>query len=138
VDRSKRIYRLRIRFDFKDKKSWKSIWNSTSRNPKDMAAYVNKNGLVRAAIEGEKLLGYAQSTLLEIDGHDYVTSQWEASVSVPINPGTKTYKRQADIVGLSLITREEKITIFVDGSMSRRNLTEEEKKFKITEHSLGV
>lgn len=131
------LYRLRWRFDFAGRPSRVGGWNSASTNPKDMAAFVDKTGLVRACIEAESVLTYQLKVLAEVDGHCYVTSSWEMAAALPtFNSGA--YTTQGSIIGLSLVTLEEKLTVFVSGQVLRKPLLDYQKKIDLTEHRLGV
>lgn len=132
------IHRLRWRFDFAGRPSRCGIWNGAGR-PEDGAWAVDKAGLVRAAIEMESVVTQETTVALELDGADYASAQWEAyaRVSNVLAPGRVAPPSQ--IAGLSFLTRTEKITVFVDGRLTRRDLTAEEKKLStFTEHTAGT
>lgn len=131
------IYRLRWVFRWVDGKVRRGIWNGASNRFEDTAASINKTGLIQAAIEGEHVTGYGIKTLFECDGHDYASASWMAASSMPaligkINAGS--VRLIPDIIGLSFTTRNERVSVFVDGSISRRPNTEYEKQFKLREH----
>ena len=103
--------------------------------------------LTKAVIEAEKHSSWGISRILELDGHRYVSAQWECCATVPmflrkdgkpdvapghhISPGT--------IVGLSFLTPDEKLTVFIDGHCKVTKLSENDRDFKhFTEHKLGV
>lgn len=135
----KPIYRLRWVFEFNNKASVVGQWNGASRHPSDMASFVNKTDLKRAIIEGEEQFTWRLNRLLEIPSADYVNMEWVAAVSAPLNLANE-YRRKVSgqIIGMSIVTRDKKITVYVDGSVSERILSESEREFKITEHSIGV
>jgi len=129
-------YRLRWRFDFVDGKTKYGIWDGASDLFKDKAAAVNKNGLLRASIEGEKIGEWTVKTLLEVDGHKYVSAEWLASASVgAFGNGSST--SPGTIVGLGFILDDKKVWIYKNGTGGSRMLTENDKKFKLLEHTAG-
>jgi len=135
----KTYYRLRWRFDFADKKARVGVWNNASPLPQDSAWSVKKDGLIRAAIEGENIYTSEQVTLLECPGQDYATCQVVAYAKIPRaigHHGTVTPK--GHFGGMAILTRDEKITVYVDGRIERAPLTANEKKFDLHEHKLGV
>ena len=131
------LLRLRWRFDFKDKPSKVGQWNGTSQNPCDMAAYINKAGLIRMAVEGEKISQWVTKTIFDVVGSEYVSCQWRTALSAPGIGGPMRYVKSGDVIALVVKTNKYKITVFVDGQMKRELLTEDELKFKIFEHNLG-
>jgi len=132
-----RLYRLRWRFCFAGKPDRRGIWNGASGRPEDGAWAVPKEGLLGAIIEGEDFHTHEVKKFLEIPGEDYVTAQWEAYARIPGFMGVESVTRAPNIYGLSFKTREEKITVAIDGRVHRRPLSEEEKKFKLKEHTAG-
>ena len=127
-------YRLRWRFDFANGTKKIGPWNGNSPHHRDMAFSIKKDGLVRAFIEGEKVGEWVIKPMLEVDGHMYASAQWQTAAGV--SPfGTGEYTAKGRIIGLSLLTNDEKLTVFVDGRGERRPLTAHEKQFQITEHS---
>lgn len=131
------MLRLRWRFVFSDGRPDKiGGWNSTSQNPCDMAAFIDKKNLLMAIIEGEKIGAWTVKTMLEIDGHMYATAKWVTALSAPMFVD-KEYKAPGSIVGLEFQTGTHGITVFVDGQIKSRNLEHHDTQFKITEHSVG-
>jgi hypothetical protein len=134
----KPIYRLRWAFEFKDKIKI-GQWNGASRMPSDMAAFVNKTGLRYAVIEGEEQFTWRVNRLLEVPAADYVSMEWVAAVSAPLGLSAGQSARvSGHIIGLTIVTRCKKITVYIDGSLVQRSLSEDERKFKLTEHNIGV
>jgi hypothetical protein len=134
----KPYYRLRWRFDFMGRKSRYSGWNDNRQDPKSMAAFVNKTGLVRAAIEGERVGQWSIKTLLEMDGHVYASAEWVNALTSPAFFGSGSFRAAGTPIGLSFLTADKKYTVYVDGQIKVRNLNNYEQKFKLTEHRLGV
>lgn len=134
------IYRLRWRFDFIDRPSKFGIWNGASNNFSDSAAAVNKSGLIRAIIEGEKTGDWVVRPLLEMDGHAYVTSQWVrlANASQLMSSDVQKASLPSSLVGLSFLSSDKKYTVYVDGTCSVIDLPKNRMNIKLKEHSLGV
>jgi len=131
------LYRLRWCFDFHNKPTRYGQWNGANQKPEEMAAFINKEGLVRASIQGCMIQRWHDETLVEVDGHNFASFSWEAAFNAPVFSKLTSYKNQGVVIGLSLLTRTEKISVFVDGSMRRRPLTGHELKFKLEEHTGG-
>lgn len=102
---------LRWRFDFHDKPSKIGGWLNDSQEPSMMAAYVNKEGLSRAAIEAKNLHTKEVITAVECDGWDFFNFQWVA-VAVPVKSGPAP----RHIIGMKLLTRTKATTFYIDGS----------------------
>jgi len=135
----KPIYRLRWVFEFNEKRSVVGQWNGASRLPRDMAAFVNKDGLKRAVIEGEEQFTWRLNRFLEMPAADYVSMEWVAAVSAPLGlANVGSAKIGGMIIGLTIVGRDKKITIYIDGTIKEQLLSEQEKKFKIHEHNIGV
>jgi len=131
------LYRLRWRFDFVNKKSKYGGWNSMSTQPVDMAAFVDKTGLLRASIETESISTYALKTMAEIDGHKYVSCSWKAAASSP-SFLAGSFKTCGSVIGLTMYTEDLEVTVFVDGQIKVNKLKEHQKKIDVVEHKLGA
>jgi hypothetical protein len=131
------FYRLRWRFDFANRPSRYGVWNGASPHKSDMAAFVPKDGLVRAAVEGIKVARNVNVILAEVDGHNFASFAWDAAVGLPSIGLQGSFSRESTIVGLSILSRTEKITVYIDGKVKRRPLTGHEMKFKLEEHKGG-
>lgn len=132
----KPLYRLRWRFLFSDGKPDRvGVWNGTSQSPQDMASFVNKNNLLYAIIEGEKVGSWTTKEIVKIEGHKYATCKWHVALSTPVFiQGNNEYVKAGDIVGLQMQTNDNAVTVFVDGTVKKEKLTDEERKFKLHEH----
>lgn len=131
------FYRLRWRFDFDGKPTKFGGWNAARQNPHEMAAFVDKTGLVRASIEGELIGAWIVKTLFECDGHLYSSTEWNMAASIPAFLPKSDMIRPGSVIGMSMLTANEKITVFVDGQIKRRALNNYETQFKLREHSFG-
>ena len=128
--------RLRWVFKFADRADKVGMWNGSTNKFEESAAYISKTGIVYAAIQIEYLGQWVPHTIFECDGHDYVSSRWIAATNAGMgfNMPVVSAKLSPTIVGLSFITRNECVSCFVDGSVSRRPLNAIERKFKLREH----
>jgi len=133
------VFRLRWRFIFADGRQKVGIWNGTSPRKEDSAWAVNKEGLGAAVIEGENIYTQETKELLAIDGSDYAFAQWEAYSKVPgLGPLSGSWRLRCHIYGLTFFTNDKKFTVWINGKIESRPLTDQEKKFKFKEHSAGV
>lgn len=122
-----RMYRLRWRFDFVDGRVKRGIWMDSSGKKCDGASHVNKNGLIRACIEGEHVKTFETVTFVEVEGPRYVSTQWD--MVARMRTGFRGEK-----IGLSFLTDKEKVSVLVNGQVGMRDLTQEERKFKLAEY----
>jgi len=134
------LYRLRWRFDFADKPSKIGVWNGASNLQSDSAMMVNKTGLIRACIEGEKIGEWVVKTLFEMDGHNYVTAQWIrlANAGIMINKDVQTASLPSSLIGLSLLSSDKKFIVYIDGTGAVVHLPKKRMDIKLLEHSAGV
>ncbi len=128
-----RVFRLRWRFDFADKPTKRGIWNAASPNPRDQASSIPKAGLVCAAIEAEHYETQELTSVVECQGPDFGMFLWEAYARCPGLLGIAEFKPRTNIAGLTMVTRSERITVYINGTWNRRPLTDEEKQFKFNE-----
>jgi len=88
----------------------------------DMAARQLREGLVRAAIEAQCVITDEVSTVAECDGWDFVNFKWVSETF-----GAPVYYQK--IIGLTIVTRDEELTVFVSGEAVTNPRTEADKKF---------
>lgn len=131
-------FRLRWRFEFSNgKNAAVGVYDSASDLPQDSAWSINKEHLANVIIEGENRITFELRRLLVCEAAAYVSMQWEAyskSPSLGLKAEHGQFKLRAIIAGLSILTREEKITCWVNGTISRQPLSEHDKTWKIKEH----
>lgn len=87
--------------------------------PCDMAAFQDKTNLRSASIEVKEALTTKRYILVECDGHDFVNFSWVAGspVGTALNGSLKQERTlRSQIVGLTLVTRDLKVTALIDGS----------------------
>lgn len=137
----KPIFRLRWAFHYTNGKIKRGQWNGAANKFDQTAAAINKTGLVAAVIEGEHFDGNSIHQLFACDGHDYVTAKWFSLVGSGVPVGKMwdkidAIKLPADIIGLTFLTRKERVSVFVDGSMLRRKHRKDDNYENVREHKL--
>ena len=111
------VWKLRCRFDWKDKRlPWSSCWNESGPGLQDKAWAQNKTGIMRACIEAKNEVTKQVTVIAECEGWDFVNFEWLATVKVP-GSGVKTMTIEGTNIGLVLITREAKLTVLFTGEM---------------------
>lgn len=109
------IYDLRCVFEYVSKPVWRSQWNRTGDIASDAAYMQTKTGLLFAVIEGKNIITREIVRLAEYPGGDFCNFQWVAASFVPLN-GTSG-KLNSRLLGLAMITRNNIITVFKDGTI---------------------
>jgi len=136
------FYRLRWRLEYSDgKKTRYGGWNAASQDPKQMAAFVDKDHLAKAVIEGERFGQWTIKPLVVVDGHNFASFEWRVALTAPSFLGRSkiaSYTGAGDVIGMSIITRDSKITVFVDGQIQTRPLDKYETLHKLEEHTRGA
>lgn len=129
-----RLYRLRWRFAFADKKDRVGIWDDNGPSIKENSAWaVDKRGLTKVFIDCESLIDYTSKTLVECDAQDFALFQWRFISYVNFG---NTAQRPIP-AGLQMLTRDKKITVYVDGRIDIEDLNEDERGFHFTEYQAG-
>lgn len=131
------MYLLRWRFDYLAKTSRMGQWSRGATLEGDMACFQNKEGLVRAAVEGKyisesptqrngKLIKqYDTLILAECDGWDFVNFQWMAELHMR-SDGKGSHHH----VGLKMVTREQWVEVYAVNGLSKSiPRTDEDKIF---------
>ena len=91
----------------------------------EKASEQNRVGLACAMIEAKEIRTRQISTLAECTAADYIEHRWIAALPVPVLLiKQQTIQGQGGIQGMSLITRDQKIHIHVDGKKYREAMTE--------------
>lgn len=123
--------RLRWRFDFAGRQTRYGMWSRDADDPKEKAAFVDKTGLVRAAIEAKDIQDQdgrcagTVRTLAECDGHEFVNFKWFTLGASLMARGPVRH----NTVGLILVTREIETMVAINGEMAVRPRTAEDKQF---------
>lgn len=121
------MFLLRWRFDFSDgKPSRFGMWSRPATRREDMAAYVNKTGLTRAAIEAKHIITREIVTVAECDGHDFITFQWLSSARFS-GIGHQLLSQQ--VYGLRLVSRDNFYDATVNGALNIVARPEDQKNF---------
>jgi hypothetical protein len=114
---------LRARFDYANGKTWRGLWNRSGEQITDQAWAQNKEGILRAGIEIKDCCTKEVLRAAEIPGQDFRNFQWLALAPYQFTNGVPI---QGENVGLQMLTRSEKVTVFIDGSIKVEPLTQEE------------
>lgn len=130
-------YRLRWVLEYIQKKPIYGIWDNSSDRPEDSAWIRDKTGLKYAAIEAEEMHSWGQYRFIECTADRFVQFKWIAAVSIP-GFGSGQVRSAGDIIGLSLITPEHSFTVYVDGKIEKKELSEHDKKFDLKEFKTRV
>ena len=101
---------LRWRFEYSDKLDKVGQWNFTGSDSKDQAWSQSRQNLLWAVIEA-KDHNQIVHRVFECPGVDFCNFEWEAEQRFAMNGVSTQYR----IVGLSLITRTERATVFISG-----------------------
>jgi hypothetical protein len=119
-------YLLRWRFDFSGKPTVYGRWSAPATRDEEKAAFVNTEGLVRAAVEAKNPITYETLILAECDGHDYVMFKWNACLVGGINLAKGG---RHVLTGLKLVTTELEMDVYPSGEVAISKRTAEDKKF---------
>jgi hypothetical protein len=125
--------------DFADKSSKYGGWNRATQNIPEMAAFVNKNRLIRASVEVEKISHWINRPFAEVDGHDFMSFEWKVAATLPFlgKDSPAAVRTSPSVIGLSILSASKKITVFIDGQVQIRPLSGHEKLAKLEEHKAG-
>ena len=125
----KQKFVLRWGFDYLDgKPSRCGQWNRSGPNPIDYAMYHAKN-VKWAFIEAMPITGGQVLRLVEVSGQDFRNFQWQGMAKVPVTmAGRLEVRLPTSVIGLSVLGRDKKFTINIDGKMEAIDLTAAEKK----------
>lgn len=130
------LWRLRWRFEFHgNKPTRRGVFNSGSDLTCDSAWAVDKTQLAWACVEGEHRETQEEHVLVRCAGVDYAFFQWEAYSRAPSLGFSGTINARPIVSGISLYTRDERITVLINGTWSSRALTDDERLFEFKEHS---
>ena len=119
-----RKFSLRWRFDFALSPSIYSCWDYSAPGF-EAWRYGQKEGLIRASIEGKNLLTREVMVLAECTNDDFCLFQWNAIAGATLGHQGKL---QSYNVGLTMVMRRENVTILIDGSAQVTARSEAEQK----------
>ena len=129
-------YRLRWAFEYVNRKPIYGVWDNASPHLTDMAWNKDKTGLKYALVEGEEIGRWGIYRLLECTADRFVTLKWISMVSMPC--GMSHLTSAGDIVGLQLLTPENSFSVFIDGKIIKKSLSDHDKKFDLKEFQTKV
>ena len=132
-----RTYRLRWHLQYVSGPARIGKWNNAGA-PEGELALVPKTGLARVLVEAEHHETFAQVVLVDLAGQDYAHAQWGMHVRSPSIGLSGAVLLRGVVNSLSVWTNDEKVTAFIDGSVVRRALTDDEKRFDFREHRAGT
>lgn len=125
------IYRLRWCFEFPNNRFVYSGWNCMGNTKQ--AWSINKTGLLRAIIQGEKIQHYTVHNLLVIPGQEYAGCRWVGGISAGgWAMGSKTMTPVC--LGMTMTNSNKSYTVYRDGQLVEAPLSLYEKQFKLREH----
>lgn len=132
-------YRLRWKYEYINSADRAGMWSRPSENSeegfKSKAWAQPQQNLLWAVIEGQDASRPGKVfRLAEVPGEDFMNFQWLAVAQVPLG-GAGGQNIRGAIQGMSLQSRYEKITVYIDGTVDKRAVTDYEryghfKKFK--------
>jgi len=122
------VYRLRWRFEYFDgKPARRGPWDRSSNSPDEMAAFVSKENLAAALIEGEDMTSWEVTVLAEVTGADFCNFEWIAGAAYGLSSGGMYY----ELLGLKIRARDKVISVLRDGSVTEADRPETDKKFHL-------
>jgi len=124
------FYLLRWRFDFQTGASRFGMWSQPGNIEQAGAWRQTKSGLhvVRAVIEGKHYVNRTTHALAECSGQEFVMFEWLAFARLnPLGLKGSTVPRTT-LGGLSIVTREEIVTVMVSGEVKRAPRPDAHKK----------
>lgn len=140
-----RKVRLRWVFAYRNRPDRRGVWDAAAPQHDPTSAWCQpKDGLAAAIIEGESHFTHQQFRIIEIAGQDYAHCQWQVYTPMPtfglrnVGPMDAAIEVTPRVLGLSMWTRDEKFTAFIDGTVEVRPLTIQEKAFDFREHKAGT
>jgi hypothetical protein len=108
-----RKYLLRWRYDYPEGSAY-GMWSNPGTHKSNQAWCQNKEGLVRASVEGKDLVTKKVVTLAECDGHSFRVFQWMAAARVP-GMITGSIKPMSQLIGMKLLTADRELSVFDTG-----------------------
>jgi len=130
-------FRLRWALEYKfGRLPSRGVWDNASPHLSDSAWIKDKRDLKFAVIEAEELQTFGQYRMLECEADRFVSFNWVAAVSMPF--GMTSITSSGEIVGLQIVTPENSFTVYIDGKIVKKSLTEDDKKFDLKEHNTRV
>lgn len=110
---NERIRCLRWRFDYLNKPSKIGAWDDSAQEESAKAYRQSREGLLFASIEAKDFNGVIHK-VFECSGADFCNFQWE--VAAQLNARGQPGRHR--IVGLTLVSRDSRATVFHQGTTS--------------------
>ncbi len=121
---------LRWRFDFTNKPTKYGQWSRPAANQSEMAAFVNKDGLVRACIEARNYYTHEMLIIAECDGHEFVNFKWNATRhKMMTSTNLPMLANFHNLMGLKLVCADMEVDVYFNGESEVKPRSEEDKKF---------
>lgn len=120
-------YRIRPALEFLKGRRWYGMWDNPAEvdDPKNLISAQDRAGLLFACIDVKNWVTKEVKTVVRCARADYVQHRWVFCAPSPCLGLRGGVKLQRKIVqGLTIVTRDEKVTIFVDGSIKREPMNE--------------
>lgn len=122
-------YLLRWRFDYINSPSRVGMWSQPGNI--DQAGAWKQNGaglhICRAMVEGKHAQNRTTEVLAEVPGQDFVMFQWLALARVNAFGLSGSVVPRTVLGGLQIVTREEIITVMINGLVKREFRSDDHK-----------
>ncbi len=121
------VVRLRWEFHYYGGKVVAGRWNGSEYSPGLMAKDQPRSNLNFVAIKAEIQHEWSQKTLVRVPASEFEQFRWMAGASSPgffKKDSPDKIKSDGHVVGLIAVTRKEKITAMIDGSITREKTGE--------------
>ena len=116
-----RLFSLRCVLTYADGKIWRGMWDKSGTALSDMAVGQPKEGLSLASIEAKNLETRAVSEVVSCEADKFEKFQWLAVARAP-STIRGSYTVQGIVAGLTIQTKKERVTAFVDGTTHIENI----------------
>lgn len=124
------FYDMRWRFDYVDRPSAYGPWSRPSNDPELQAWNKNREGLVRACVEGKDRVSGECKVLAECDGWDFINFQWIAQAAQSMALIGKVPPVHT-LLGMNLVTRDCNFVCLPTGQVRKVARPEAEKKIQL-------
>ena len=102
------------------------MWGNPGRSRANQAWTQNREGLVRASIEGKDLVTKEIVTLAQCDGHNFRTFQYIAVARAPALI-TGTIQPMTQLVGMKILTTDYELIVLDTGETGKAKLKDSER-----------
>lgn len=116
------VFDLRWRMYWTNRESRKGAWCDPGRaDDVGTKAWMQpKENLARAVIEGRNRKSQLIVPFADIDGQDFIEFRWISAANVPLGSfGGAKLKIFGAIQGMTLVSRNEKISVYINGNVVR-------------------